>query len=64
MLVRELEGRLGFGELIAQHLSYSRRGKNTQLPPADLLCQSVYSRTAGYEDVTMPGGSRKIRRSA
>jgi hypothetical protein len=51
ILVRELDGRLGFGELIAQHLSDSRRGKNTQLPLADLLRQSVYSRMAGYEDV-------------
>lgn len=29
----------------------SRRGKNTQLPLADLLRQSVYSRLAGYEDM-------------
>ena len=42
---------MGFGELIAQHLADSRRGKNTQLPLADLLRQSVYSRMAGYEDV-------------
>ena len=51
ILVRELDERLGFGELIAQHLSDSRRGKNTQLPLADLFRQSVYSRIAGYEDV-------------
>jgi len=51
ILVRELDERLGFGELISQHLSDSRRGKNTQLPLADLLRQSVYSRIAGYEDV-------------
>jgi hypothetical protein len=51
MLVRELDERLGFGELITQHLTDSRRGKNTQLPLADLLRQSVYSRIAGYEDV-------------
>jgi len=51
ILVRELDERLGFGELITQHLSDSRRGKNTQLPLADLLRQSVYSRIAGYEDV-------------
>jgi len=50
-VVRELDERLGFGELIAQHLTDSRLGKNTQLPPADLLRQSVYSRIAGYEDV-------------
>ncbi len=50
ILVRELDERLGFGELIDQHLTDSR-GKNTQLPLADLLRQSVYSRLAGYEDV-------------
>ena len=51
ILVRELDERLGFGELITQHLTDSRRGRNTQLPLADLLRQSVYSRIAGYEDV-------------
>ena len=48
ILVRELDERLGFGELIEQHLTDSRRGKNTQFPFADLLRQSVYSRLAGY----------------
>ena len=42
---------MGLGELIAEHLSDSRKGKNTQLPLADLFRQSVYSRIAGYEDV-------------
>ena len=51
LLVRELDERLGFGEIIAQHLTDSRRGKNTHLPLADLFRQSVYSRIAGYEDV-------------
>src|SRR5262249_3105445 len=51
ILVRELDKRLGFGELIHQYLTDSRRGKNTQFPFADLLWQSVYSRLAGYEDV-------------
>jgi predicted ribosome quality control (RQC) complex YloA/Tae2 family protein len=51
ILVRELDERLGFGDLIAQHLTDSRRGKNTQLPVADLFRRSVYSRIAGYEDV-------------
>ena len=51
ILVRELVERLGFGDLVAQHLTDSRRGKNTQLPLADLLRQSVYSRIAGYEDM-------------
>ena len=50
ILVRELDERLGLSELIDQHLTDSR-GKNTQLPLADLLRQSVYSRLAGYEDV-------------
>ena len=50
ILVRELDERLGFGELIAQHLT-DPRGKNTQFPLADLVRQSVYSRLAGYEDV-------------
>jgi hypothetical protein len=51
ILVRELDERLGFGELIEQHLTDWRRGKNTQFPFADLLRQSVYSRLAGYEDL-------------
>jgi Transposase DDE domain group 1 len=50
ILVRELDERLGFSELIGQHLTDSR-GKNTQFPLADLLRQSVYSRLAGYEDM-------------
>ena len=50
LLVRELDERLGFGELIERHLT-DGRGKNTQLPLADLVRQSIYSRLAGYEDV-------------
>ena len=50
ILVRELDERLGFGELIEQHLN-DRRGTNTRLPLVDLLRQSVYSRLAGYEDM-------------
>src|ERR1039457_2760443 len=50
VLVRKLDERLGFGELIERHLA-DARGKNTQLPLADLLRQSIYSRLAGYEDV-------------
>jgi hypothetical protein len=50
VLVWEWDERLGLSELIAQRLTDSR-GKNTQLPLADLLRQSVYSRLAGYEDV-------------
>ena len=51
IVIRELDERLGLGYLIAEHLSDARRGKNTQLPLADLFRQSVYSRMAGYEDV-------------
>src|SRR5580700_11823399 len=51
VLVRELDERLGFGELVDRHLSDSRRGKNIQLPLADLLRQSIYSRLEGYADV-------------
>jgi hypothetical protein len=50
ILVRELDERLCLSELVQQHLT-DPRGKNTQLPLADLLRQSVYSRLAGYEDV-------------
>jgi len=32
VLVRQLDERLGFGELIEKHLTDSRRGKNTQFP--------------------------------
>ena len=61
ILVRELDERLGLRELIEQHLSDSRRGKNTQFPFADLLRQSVYSRLAGYETSTMPRGLPRTR---
>jgi len=50
LLARELDERLGFGELIERHLA-DARGRNTQLPLIDLVRQSVYSRLAGYEDV-------------
>jgi hypothetical protein len=50
ILVRELDERLGFGELIGRHLT-DGRGKNTQLPLTELVRQSVYSRLARYEDV-------------
>ena len=41
IVVRELDERVGFGELIESNLTDSRRGKNTQLPLADLFRQSV-----------------------
>ena len=51
VLVRELDERLGFGKLVEPPLTERRRGKNTPLPLADLLRQSIYSRLAGYKDV-------------
>ena len=56
LLVRELDERLGFGELIEQTLT-DDRAKNTQLPLIDLVRQSVYSRLAGgtlQRIVTLP----------
>ena len=50
LLVRELDERLGFGELIEQNLT-DPRANNARFSFADLLRQSVYSRLAGYEDV-------------
>jgi len=50
LLARELDERLGLGELIQRHLT-DGRGKNTPLPLTDLVRHSVYSRLAGYEDV-------------
>jgi hypothetical protein len=50
ILVRELDERLGFGNLIDQHLT-DARAKNARFSFADLLRQSIYSRLAGYEDV-------------
>jgi len=52
ILVRELDERLGFGDLLRLHLTDPRHGKNTQLPLADLLRQSVCGRLAGCEDVS------------
>jgi len=63
ILVRELDARLGLGDLITKHLTDLRRGKNTQLPVADLSRQSVYSRIAGYEDVNDPSCFPGIRSS-
>ena len=51
ILVRELDERLGLGQLIDEHLTDSRQGSNKKFPLADLRRQSVYSRLAGYEDV-------------
>jgi Transposase DDE domain group 1 len=61
ILVRELDERLGLNELVDHHLSDSRRAKNIQLPLADLLRQSIYSRLAGYEDHVPPALPTKQR---
>ena len=49
ILVRELDERLGFSELIDEHLTDSR-ANHARFSFADLLRQSVYSCLAGYED--------------
>jgi hypothetical protein len=46
ILVRELDERLGFSASIVQHLT-DPCAKNTRLPFADLLSQSVHRRMAG-----------------
>src|SRR3990172_3427966 len=51
ILVRELDERPGFGELIEQYRS-DWRANNARFCLADLLRQSVYSRLAGYEEVS------------
>jgi hypothetical protein len=55
ILVRELDGRLCFGDLIARYLTDSRRGKNTQLPLADLLRRRPRG-SAGVNVTVTPGG--------
>jgi len=50
LLVRELDERLGLGEIIGRHLT-DARGKNTQLPLADLVRGS--RDTAGWRAMRM-----------
>ena len=52
ILVWELNEQLGSSGLIEEHLMDSRTGRNRQFPLGDLLRQSVYSRLAGYEDLS------------
>jgi hypothetical protein len=47
---RELDEVLGLTTMIESELTDSRTGKNTQHRLLALLCQSVYSRPAGYDD--------------
>lgn len=49
--VRELDERLGYGDLIDQHLHNYLHCKNTQVSLADLPRQFVYNRIANYENV-------------
>ena len=63
LVVRELDERLRLSELVDRHLSDFRRGKNIQLPLADLLRQSIYSRLAGMRMSTTPRASLRIRPS-
>jgi Transposase DDE domain group 1 len=63
ILVRELDERLGLSELMDRHLSDSRRGKNIQLPLADLLRQWIYSRSRVTQMLTTPRASLRIRPS-
>jgi len=67
IVVRELDERLGLGDLIVQHLTDSRRGKNTQLPLADLLRFPVLgfsggATTAPCGEKTAPRGANATRR--
>ena len=54
VLVRELDERLGFGELIERHLADSCQGKNTQLPLIDLLRQSYTAEWRATKMSTTP----------
>ena len=56
ILVRELDERLGLGELIDEHLSDSRKGTNKQFTLADLLRQSVYTRISTLVSVVLTIG--------
>src|SRR3954463_16316274 len=48
---RELDDALGLTTTAARGLLDTRTGQNTQHGREPLLCQSIYSRLAGYEDV-------------
>jgi hypothetical protein len=62
ILVLRFDERLGFSELIEQHLTDSRR-RDMQVPLANLLRRSVYRRLSGCEDVNDGERFPKIRRS-
>ena len=52
---------MGFSGLVVRHMTDSR-AKTTQLPLADLLPRSIYSRMASYEMSTTPNRWHKILR--
>ena len=54
ILVRELDACLGWRALMERHVTDSRRGRNVQLPLADIVRQSICSRLVGCEDVNEP----------
>ncbi len=63
ILVRELDERLGLSVLIERHLLDSRRGRNIQLPLADLLRNRSIAAWPGMRMSTTPRASLKIRPS-
>jgi Transposase DDE domain group 1 len=58
ILVRELDERLGFGELIERHLT-DGRGKNTQLPLTDLVRPRYTADWRATRMSTTPSASRR-----
>jgi len=54
ILIRELDERLGFGELVEEYLT-DAHAQSARPPFAELLRQSVYSRLPGYEEVNDSG---------
>ncbi len=57
ILIRELDERLGLATLIAEHLSDSRQGLNTQFGLVNLLRQSVYT---GISDLPAPSLQQRL----
>ena len=56
LAVRELDAALGLSQLAERMLRETRTGRNIQHELVPLLRQSVYSRLAGYEDLSASGG--------
>jgi Transposase DDE domain group 1 len=61
LLVRELDERLGFGELIKRFLT-DGRGKNTQLPLPDLVRSQYTADWQAMKMSTTPSACPKTRR--